>query len=74
MATGLRFEDRLEGVGNFSPWKERIFLLLEEQDLWNIVEKTVTIPMDATLLDEYNKKNVKSKRIILDSIKDLTTL
>jgi hypothetical protein len=47
MATGLRFEDRLEGAGNFSPWKERIALLLEEHDLWDIVEKTVTIPTDA---------------------------
>jgi len=28
MATGLRFEDRLDGAMNFSPWKERIVLLL----------------------------------------------
>jgi hypothetical protein len=26
MATGLRFEDRLDGATNFSPWKERIVL------------------------------------------------
>jgi hypothetical protein len=30
----------------------------------------VTVPTDATLLDAYTKKNIKAKRIILDSIKD----
>ena len=37
MATGLRLEDRLDGATNFSPWKERIVLLLEEAELWDIV-------------------------------------
>ena len=70
MATGLRFEDRLEGASNFSPWKERIALLLEESELWDIVEKAVTIPTDAVPLVAYNKKNVRAKRIILDAVKD----
>jgi hypothetical protein len=35
---GLRFEDRLEGASNFSPWRERIALVLEEQGLWEFVE------------------------------------
>jgi len=30
---GLRFKDRLEGASNFSPWRERIVLVLEEQGL-----------------------------------------
>jgi hypothetical protein len=30
---GLKFEDRLEGASNISPWKKRIALLLEEQKL-----------------------------------------
>ena len=29
MATGLRLEDRLDGVGNFVPWKARLVLILE---------------------------------------------
>jgi hypothetical protein len=70
MATGLRFEDQLEGASNFSPWKERIALLLEENEIWDIVEKTQTLPTDATLLAAYNKKNVKARRIILDVVKD----
>ena len=48
MATSLRFEDRLDGESNFGPWKEHILLLLEEVELWNIVEKTVTIPDKTT--------------------------
>jgi hypothetical protein len=42
MATGLRWEDRLEGAGNFSPWKARIILLFQENELWDIVESTAT--------------------------------
>ena len=74
MATGLRFEDRLDGAVNFSPWKERITLIPQENELWDIVENTqtspVTMPTDATLLAAYTKKNIKAKRIILDAIKD----
>jgi len=65
----LRVEDRSNGDEKFSPWKDSIVLLLEELDLWDIVDKVVTIPIDATLLDKYNKNNVKAKRIILDAIK-----
>jgi hypothetical protein len=70
MATGLRFKDWLEGASNFNPWKERIALLLEESELWDIVEKTQTIPTDVVLLAAYNKKTVKAKIIILDTVKD----
>jgi len=38
MATGLRLEDRLEGAGKFSPWKANIILLLQENELWEVVE------------------------------------
>ena len=74
MAIGLRVEDRLDEHTNFSSWKERIVLLLQECELWDIVENSqtnpVTVPTDATLLAAYTKKNVKAKRIILDAIKD----
>ena len=44
MSTNLRFEDRLDGESNFSSWKERIVLLLEEVELWDIVEATIKVP------------------------------
>ena len=71
MATiGLRVEDRLDGGGNWTPWKARIVLLLEESELWEIVESAITLPTDPILLSEFKKKNVRAKRIILDSVKD----
>jgi hypothetical protein len=68
MAIGLRFKDQLEGASNFSTWKERT--ALEENEIWDIVEKTQTLPTNATLLAAFNEKNVKAKRIILDVVKD----
>jgi hypothetical protein len=74
MATGLRVEDRLDGAVNFGAWKGRMILILQESELWDIVENSttnpVTIPTYATLLAAYNKKSIKAKRIILDAIKD----
>ena len=70
MASGLRYEDRLEGATNFSAWKERITLLLEEHELWDIVKATVTIRTDPVDLTAYNKRKIKAKRILLDAVKD----
>jgi hypothetical protein len=74
MATSLRVEDRLDGATNFGAWKERMILLLQENELWDIVENTTThpvvVPTDATLLAAYTKKSIKDKRFILDAIKD----
>jgi hypothetical protein len=64
----------LDGVTNFSPSKDRIVLLLEEAELWDIVNITqknlVTVPTNTTLLTTFQKKNVKAKMIILDVVKD----
>ena len=71
MATsGLRVEDRLDGGGNWTPWKARIVLLLEECELWEIVEQAISVPTNPILLAKFKKKNVRAKRIILDLVKD----
>jgi hypothetical protein len=67
---GLRVEDRLAGAGNWSPWKAKIVLILEEGELWDIVENPVVLPTDAVLLVEFRKRNIKAKRTILDAVKD----
>jgi len=67
---GLRVEDRIAGDGNWSPWKARIVLILEELDLWDIVESHVIPPTYVVLLEELRKRNVKSKRIIQDAVKN----
>ena len=66
---GLQFEDRLEGASNFIPWKDRVMLLLEEFELWDITKEVVMIPTHLDPLDEYNKKNVKEKHILLHAVK-----
>ena len=52
MVCGLRVEDGLDGAANFSPWKARISMILEENELWDIVQGTATnpvvVPADAT--------------------------
>jgi hypothetical protein len=74
MATGLRVEDKLDGAVNFGAWKESMILLLQESELWDIVETSTTNPMnvptDATLLAAYTKKSIKATRLILNAIKD----
>jgi hypothetical protein len=71
MATfGLRVEDRLNGGGNWTPWKAKIVLLVEECELWELVGRAVTLLTDPIFLVEFKKKNVRAKRIILDSVKD----
>ena len=58
------------GAKNFHPWKERIMLLLEEVEEWEIVEAVVQALIAPAQLVEFNKKNVKAKMILLDVIKD----
>ena len=42
MDTSLRLEDRLNGGGIFVPYKARIVLILEENELWDeVVHSTV---------------------------------
>ena len=74
MDTRLRIENKMDGVVNFSPWKARIVLILQENELWEIVNRTianqVTVPTVAANKAMFDKKDIKSKRIILDAIKD----
>ena len=59
MAIGLRVDDRLNGAVNFGAWKEKMTLLLQESELWDIVENSTTnpvnVPTNATLLATYTK-------------------
>ena len=77
MATGLKLEDRLDGARNFVPWKAKLVLILEENELWDeVVHNTIANPIvvppstDAVALTAFNKKGIKARRIILDAVKD----
>ena len=43
---------------------------MEEYELWEIVETAVVVSTNPVSLVEFKKKNIKAKRIILDSVKD----
>ena len=62
----------MEGASNWSPWKERMILVLEDLELWDIVEANVPpIPITTPILvAEFRKRNNKAKRIICDAVRD----
>jgi hypothetical protein len=68
----MRVEDRLAGTSNWSPWKARIVFVLEDLELWDIVQAVVPIsPTTApVLLAEFRKRNNKAKRTICDAVRD----
>jgi hypothetical protein len=68
--TSLRVEDRLDGASNFLSWKARETFAFKEYDLLELVDKVFTPPTDPTALEAQNKKEIKSHRVILDSVKD----
>ena len=75
-STGLRTDDRLDGAGNFVPWKALILLVLEENELWEeVVRNTTTNPLvipastDAVAFVAFNKKDIKSRISILYAVK-----
>jgi hypothetical protein len=67
---GLRVEDRLAGASNWLPWKARIVMILDEGELWEIVENPVVPPTDVVLFAEFQRQNKRAKRTILDAVKD----
>jgi hypothetical protein len=67
---GLRFEDRLDGASNFVPWKARVTLLLMENGLWDFANTIVTPSTDPKNLATHELKDVKSRQIILDAMKE----
>ena len=64
-------EDRLDGASNFSSWKSRLQVTLEEDDLLVVVTKT--LPDTATDVDKKirNEEDVKLERkLIIYSVRD----
>ena len=66
----MRVEDRLVGASKWSPWKVRIVMILDEGELWEIVENPVVPPTEVVLFVEVQKQNKRAKRTILDAVKD----
>jgi hypothetical protein len=68
----MRVEDRLAGASNWSSWKARMIFVMEDLELWDIVEAVVpSIPVTApVLIAKYRKRNNKAKRTISDGFQD----
>ena len=63
-------EDRLDGSSNFSSWKSRLQVTLEEYDLLNVVTKALP---DTTTDEEKEirrEEDVKARKIIIYSVRD----
>jgi hypothetical protein len=62
-------EDRLDGSSNFSSWKSRLHITLEESDLLRLIEKT----LPATVTDEEKAErieDVEARKTIIYSVRD----
>jgi hypothetical protein len=70
LVAGLRVEDRLAGASNWSPWKARIVLILEEGELRDIMEHPIVPPTYVVPMAEFWKRNIRAKRTILDVVRE----
>ena len=63
---GLWLEYALEGNTNYIAWKYRMEAVLEDNGLKEFIDSDVPMPtsMDAPLLDVWQKKVAKSRRIL----------
>jgi hypothetical protein len=68
----MRVEDRLVGDSNWLPWKAKIVFVLEDLELWDIIEAVVPDPPATApiLLAKFRKRNNKAKRTICDAVQD----
>ena len=69
---GLQLEYELEGRSNYIAWKDRMEAVLEDNFLKEFINNDVPKPTstDDALLDACQKKVAKTRRIILEGVKD----
>ena len=65
-----RYEDRLDGVSNYIPWKVRITIVLKEFRFCSFINSFMTKPTDKDELVEFEALEARAQRIILDGVKD----
>ena len=69
---GLRLEYALDGLSNYIAWKDRMEAVLEDNGLKEFIDSDVPKPgsRDVALLDAWKKKTAKTRRILLEGLKD----
>ena len=58
----IQFEDRLDGVSNYIPWKVRIIVVLKEWKIWRFANNTVTKPTDKDELEEHEALEARPRQ------------
>ena len=69
MSHHTEFDEKIEGADNFRAWKDRISLVLEENELDSDIHEEVPVPEGDEAKALHKKKMVMEKRIIADSLK-----
>ena len=69
---GLRLEYALDGSSNYMAWKDNMEVVLEDNGLKEFIDSDVPKPgsSDVALLDAWQKKTAKTRRILLEGVKD----
>ena len=69
---GLRFEYSLEGSSNYIACKDRMEAVLEDNGMKEFIDSDIPKPgsSNAALLDAWQKKVAKTRRIVLECVKD----
>ena len=69
---GLRLEYALHGSSNYISWKDRMEALLEDNGLKDFIDSDVPKlgSSDAALIDAWKNKIAKTRRILLEGVKD----
>ena len=69
---GLRLDYALDGSSNYIAWKDMMEEMLEDNGLKEFIDSNVPKPgsSDAALLDAWKKKTTKTRRILLEGVKD----
>ena len=68
----LQLEYALDGSSNYISWKENMEAVLEDNGLKEFIDSNVPKPRssDAALLGAWQKKTAKTRRILLEGVKD----
>ena len=69
MSHHTKLDENIEGANNFWAWKYRISLVLKENELDSYIGEEVPVPEGDEANALHKKKLIKTKRIIVDSIK-----
>jgi hypothetical protein len=69
-SSSVKSKDRLEGASNFNAWKARVFNILEEGVLDELVTRVMKEPTSNARRAAYKKRQAKAKRVIFYSVKD----